>query len=138
MIARVVRAILPLALVLAGAALVAYGARSHRQEVVGQEEIKAPSIPQADQAAEDSGDPSVPPPGMPGVPPGPALPWLAGPTPPPMQADGPEGDGPRIQEFLIEESEPQLIKEVTVGGLVLAVGRLKRTYVGDTPSLCPT
>jgi len=37
------------------------------------------------------------------------------------------------------ESEPQLIREVTVGGVTLSdAGEIKRTYAGKPPSLCPT
>jgi len=40
----------------------------------------------------------------------------------------------------IDESEPALIREVTVGGLRRSLsGELERTYgEGETPSLCPT
>jgi hypothetical protein len=40
----------------------------------------------------------------------------------------------------LQEAEPQLIKEVTVGGVTLADGgEVHRTYKGlDMPSLCPT
>lgn len=38
-----------------------------------------------------------------------------------------------------EEPEWAIVHEVTVGGVVrLANGRLKRTYTGKPPSLCPT
>jgi hypothetical protein len=54
--------------------------------------------------------------------------------------------GPAVQEApqyiatVLQESEPQLIQEVTVGGLMLAAdGRIQRTYKGfEIPSLCPT
>ena len=37
------------------------------------------------------------------------------------------------------ETEPQLIREVTVGGVTLSdAGEIKRTYAGKPPSLCPT
>lgn len=36
-------------------------------------------------------------------------------------------------------SEPKIIREVTIGGLIrLPTGMLKRTYSGQSPSLCPT
>jgi len=40
----------------------------------------------------------------------------------------------------IDESEPALIREITVGGLRRdPSGKLERTYgEGETPSLCPT
>lgn len=38
-----------------------------------------------------------------------------------------------------KEPEWAIVREVTVGGVVLlADGRLKRTYTGQPPSLCPT
>jgi len=43
-------------------------------------------------------------------------------------------------EKTIQESEPALIREITVGGLRRnPAGKLERTYgEGETPSLCPT
>jgi hypothetical protein len=39
----------------------------------------------------------------------------------------------------LEESEPGLMRDVSVGGVVLLPsGELKRTYSGKAPSLCPT
>jgi hypothetical protein len=39
----------------------------------------------------------------------------------------------------LDQSEPHLIREVTVGGVTrLENGRLQRTYVGEAPSACPT
>ena len=39
----------------------------------------------------------------------------------------------------VEEPEWAIVREVTIGGIVrLADGRLKRTYTGKPPSLCPT
>jgi len=37
------------------------------------------------------------------------------------------------------ETEPQLIREVTIGGVTRTnTGEVKRTYSGKAPSLCPT
>lgn len=37
------------------------------------------------------------------------------------------------------ESEPRLVREVTIGGLArVKSGMLKRTYTGSGPALCPT
>ena len=36
------------------------------------------------------------------------------------------------------EGEPKLVREVTIGGLVLSDGVLRRTYSGQPPSMCPT
>ena len=43
-------------------------------------------------------------------------------------------------EKTLEESEPALIREITVGGLRRnPSGKIERTYgEGETPSLCPT
>jgi len=45
-----------------------------------------------------------------------------------------------VAEKTLQESEPALIREVTVGGLRRSLsGELERTYgEGETPSLCPT
>ena len=52
------------------------------------------------------------------------------------QAEPPAAEAART----IDESEPALIREVTVGGLRRnPAGELERTYgEGETPSLCPT
>lgn len=45
------------------------------------------------------------------------------------------------EKILVAQQEPEwkVVREVTVGGLVLlADGMLKRTYSGRPPSLCPT
>lgn len=34
--------------------------------------------------------------------------------------------------------EPELIKEVSVGGLERRDGKLHKTYTGQSPSVCPT
>ena len=40
---------------------------------------------------------------------------------------------------LIQESEPALIRDMTVGGVALnKAHKLERTYSGKAPSLCPT
>jgi hypothetical protein len=38
----------------------------------------------------------------------------------------------------IKESEPDLVREVTVGGVTLDSGEIKRTYSGKPLSKCPT
>jgi hypothetical protein len=68
-----------------------------------------------------------PPPGF-GVP-GPDAPFWA-PRPPPVATTRTIGIG---------QSEPQIVRDITVGGLVrLETGELKRTYTGKAPSLCPS
>jgi hypothetical protein len=46
----------------------------------------------------------------------------------------------KTTEILHLESEPKVVLEVTVGGVVLAdSGRIERTYTGEEgPALCPT
>jgi len=73
----------------------------------------------------------LPPPGdglAPGMPPPFGLP-----APPPIKV---------IQTVVtvIEEPEPRVVREVSVGGVTLALsGEIKRTYSGEEgPSLCPT
>lgn len=71
---------------------------------------------------------------------------MAGPG---VEGQMPESDNPFASEFTQkvkqtiilthQESERQLTREVTFGGVVrLASGELRRTYTGDPPSLCPT
>jgi len=52
------------------------------------------------------------------------------------QAEPPAAEGART----IDEPEPALIREITVGGLRRnPSGKIERTYgEGETPSLCPT
>ena len=52
------------------------------------------------------------------------------------QAEPPAAEAART----IDESEPALVREITVGGLRRnPAGELERTYgEGETPSLCPT
>jgi hypothetical protein len=78
-----------------------------------------------------------------------------GPQPPqaPPWAAGPESQPPGIQvtetrkvtrsvpvTTVHDVLEPELVREVTVGGVVLESGELRRTYSGGEPppSLCPT
>lgn len=101
----------------AGGGLVCYGLSYHEQKVVTvvEKEVTPPD-PFADMQM--SG-----PPGM-----GPDMP-----PPPPMEKE----------TILIEESEIEpesvLVREVTVGGLMLNPdGVLERTYTGAPPAFCPT
>jgi len=44
-----------------------------------------------------------------------------------------------LEPQLIAESEPRLIRDVTVGGVVrLQTGEIQRTYAGEAPTACPT
>ncbi len=52
---------------------------------------------------------------------------------------GPPGFAPVYQTITMSESEPDLVREVTYAGVTrLPTGEIKRTYVGQPPSLCPT
>jgi hypothetical protein len=57
-------------------------------------------------------------------------------SPPPMRKQTVQ----KTEEVTIYLPEPAIVKDVSVGGLVLAAksGQLKRTYSGKAPSLCPT
>ncbi len=104
------RAVVPVLLLAIGVTLIVVGGGFHSREVLAQVEQKAPKIPDINLNR-------------------PA--W--------MQAPVPVASGPRYVATWLQESEPVLIKEITVGGLALASdGRIKRTYSGDMPSLCPT
>ena len=46
---------------------------------------------------------------------------------------------PVYQTIAFIETEPELVREVTYGGVTrLPDGQTKRTYTGKPPSLCPT
>lgn len=95
------------------------------------------------------GAPPVPGPGPEGVPPGQGfdgmqpgppgtpgfLPGMAAMFMPPFSKKTFPGEP---LERTIPEGEPKLVRDVTVGGLVLSDGVLRRTYMGKPPSLCPT
>jgi hypothetical protein len=138
---RFVRAVVPLLVLIGGIASVYYGARYNAQEVVEEQEIKvpiAPPTPFGPMAPPEEqppfGDPSPfgQPPPFGNEPPLMEPSPLLGPAPFPMEV---------TETVLIgkDESELQLIREVTFGGVVLlASGELRRTYSGAPPSLCPT
>ncbi|MGA2030925.1 MAG: hypothetical protein ABSG68_01605 [Thermoguttaceae bacterium] len=126
----VARAVLPVALCLGGIACLVYGTRSHTLTVVAEEEVEI-SIP-------------VPVPfrSLPfGAPAGGLPPSLGAPFPP-SPPGGPSFMMRKVKQIeLVEmsQSEPALVREVTIGGVVLAEdGRLHRTYRGAAPALCPT
>jgi hypothetical protein len=51
----------------------------------------------------------------------------------------PPGFAPLYQTITMTETEPELVREVTFGGVTrLPTGDVKRTYTGKPPSLCPT
>lgn len=120
--ATIKRAIVPLLLLICGVASLIYGAKFHATPVVQQKEVEVPIAPS-----------ELFPPPLFGEPPLPGEPAPFG-EPPPFLTQAKE-------TILIaeDELEPAIIRDVTVGGLVLlASGELKRTYSGEAPSLCPT
>jgi hypothetical protein len=146
--AIILRAIVPLMLLVAGIVSAIYGVKHHTVEVVQEheEEISipiptpfAPGPPGPDGQPFGEGPPG--PGGEPfaeGQPPG-GEPPMDGPPPfwqpPPMFAK-------MIKKTIVttDEPEPKIIREVSVGGVALAEsGEIKRTYSGDEgPALCPT
>ena len=51
----------------------------------------------------------------------------------------PDDESPSGQTENIQLSEPDITRDVTVGGLVrLSTGVIKRTYTGEPESFCPT
>ncbi len=135
------RATAPLVLVLAGVASLVYGCGYHSAIVSSEHEVEIDLSP---------------PPGM-GMPGGMGLPFEPGFEPPgfgpsgagfgdPWLEEPPAGMAPPQQGLTIrdtvvvseEAAEPQLIREITYGGVRWDAGRLWRTYTGEPPSLCPT
>ena len=123
--AMIRRAGFPVLLLLGGAALLAYGAKFHSLPVVEEQEIEETIVP-----------PSRPEPEA-----------RLEPHPPTVEKQI------RIRRVTKSESEPTLIREMTVGGvalareesiisifgvILLASGELEQTYSGEVPTLCPT
>jgi hypothetical protein len=140
------RAMLPVLLIAAGIGSVVYGAMHHTVPVVEEREEEidiAPPTPFGPEfpgeGPQMGGPPEFGPPGF--GPPGFGPPEFGPP------GFGPPGFGPPSQltkrkvKILVseDEREPAIIREVTIGGVVLlGPGKLKRTYSGKAPSLCPT
>ena len=98
-------------LILMGAAAIVYAVTGHGITVL---------VPPA-ETAESSAEGETP--GLAVEPPSPAPPQVVG-------AEEPAA---------LVESEPALVREVTVGGVKrLASGDIQRTYSGQAPSQCPT
>jgi hypothetical protein len=125
------RAVVPGLLLSGGLASLIYGALFHEAPVVTEKETETTiDVPLALPPARPFGDgPSFG--ESPSFPGGPLM-----------------GEAPafvkktvkRVDLVTIDESEPSLIREVTVGGVALQKsGELKRTYSGNAgPALCPT
>ncbi len=137
--AVILRVILPGLLIAGGIASVIYGAKYRSVPVVEEreEEISiAPPTPWGPPPMDDEE------PGM-GGPPGFGPPGFGPPgfePPPPFMLPPPHLVKVKKTIFITQdESEPNIIREVTVGGVAfLEPGKLKRTYSGQAPSLCPT
>jgi len=142
------RAIVPLALLVAGIGSAIYGARHHVIPVVQEREeeisipiptLFGPGVPGPEEQPPSGGPPT--PEGAPGA---------EGQTPgrePPMDGPPPMWQPPPefakvIKKTIVttDEPEPKIIREVSVGGVTLAdSGEIKRTYSGEEgPALCPT
>ncbi len=127
------RLILPTAILLLGVGMWVYGARQHTQPVIEEQEMTFlepdPNAPPFDPF----GDP------FPGAPPfdgppefGPPGEFVPPPPPPMIPVTV-------LADVVERNAEPLLIRDVTIGGLVLSdSGELRRTYTGEPPSLCPT
>lgn len=131
----VLRAVVPLVLLVGGIASLVYGVGHHSAVVSVEQEIEIDLAP----------PPGVEPPGFgqPGEGFGPSEPGFGDPAlagPPPWLAPPPELSKVKQKVILSEDaSEPALIREVTFGGVTrLSSGVLWRTYTGVPPSLCPT
>jgi hypothetical protein len=113
------RAILPGILLIGGVASLKYGAMYHFVPVLTEQKTEMTiEIPVAFS--------QIPPP-----------------FPGPQQFDGPPQTRKQViqrtEEITIKESEPALIRDVTVGGVAFnKLRQIKRTYSGKAPSLCPT
>ena len=106
------RRALPLPLFLAGVALLVYGAIFHIIPVLPKQEQK-PVTP-------------APPPQM--ISPFGTFGAIAAPSQPPAPTAQP-----------VQEPEPKIVREVTVGGVARnADGKIERTYTGKPLSQCPT
>jgi hypothetical protein len=115
------RALLPLLVFAGGIGCLVYGIGFHTASVAEEQEIEVPIPP----------PPTFIGPGQPfeGMPGGPAFPGF------------PSFPSKAKEKVIVtaDNSEPRLIRDVTVGGLILlASGEIRRTYSGEAPSLCPT
>ena len=143
----ILRAVVPLALLVAGIGSAIYGTTRHTVAVV-QEHEEEMSIPiPAPFGPGPPGPGGEPFPGGPPMPGGPPDAEGQGPGGPPTDMPPEPWPPPQlftkvIKKIIVttDEPEPKVIREVSVGGLTLAAsGEIKRTYSGDEgPALCPT
>jgi len=142
----ILRTIPPIVLLAGGIAAVIYGAKCRTIPVSVVQKLPPPpppGFPGGPPLEDPFGDPQFGGPqfGDPqfGGPPGPVLPpgMMESIPPPPLRF----WDEKKDTSY---ESEPDLIREVTYGGVALvypaesAPAEIRRTYTGDAPSLCPT
>ncbi len=126
------RGILPALLLACGIASLTYGVKHHSEEVFVEQEIEIsiemPEMPMT--APEFGGEQEFG--GEPG---------FDGP-PSDMMFPGPPPEMQKVKQIvMIGQDDPEmvLVRDVTIGGLVLLPsGELQRTYTGKPPSLCPT
>ncbi|MCC6125018.1 MAG: hypothetical protein IT426_08655 [Pirellulales bacterium] len=113
------RAVLPLLSIIAGVAALVYGVRFHVLPVIEERESEITV--------------NVPEPFSPMQPSFPGMDPQAGPPQFRKQT------ATKITEEILPLAEPALIRDATIGGIVLSEAReLKRTYRGAPPLLCPT
>jgi hypothetical protein len=119
MLITIRRAVLPLLLLIGGIAAIVYGVMFHNVPVLEDHESEI-SI-------------QVPATFSPGRPPFPGMDMMNG---PPQFV---KKTVRKKSEEAIKLAEPALIRDATIGGIVLNdAGKLKRTYSGKPPALCPT
>ena len=123
---RTARAVLSVVLILGGAGLIVYGAKYNVVTVYVEEEITPPAPPR----------PPVPPPSssfLDRLRPGRGVP------PPPFLAPPPAPLPAKLKVLhRFEDREPVIVRDVTVGALARADGRILRTPLGEGQALCPT
>ncbi|MBN2216198.1 MAG: hypothetical protein JW719_02350 [Pirellulales bacterium] len=144
---------MPIAILVAGIISVGYGVWGHMVPIV-----QKPEKPEATESeAEAEEPPPPPPPADPWMNGPPSDPWMSGPPSDPWM-NGPPPDEPPPEEEpdetadeepaakppeekILDEPEPVLIREVTVGGVSRsASGQIVRTYAANEKpaALCPT
>ncbi len=113
------RAVVPLLLVIGGIAVIVYGIKFHLVPALETHKSETTVM----------------------------VPDLSSPRPPPFLGMDPRNELPKFikktvwktTEETIYLAEPAMIRDATFGGLVLnEEKKLKRTYSGKPPSLCPT
>jgi hypothetical protein len=131
------RVMLPLLVLAVGVVVLVHGVKKHTAHVFEEQEIEITIAPPPTPFLQPGGPPGFGgPPGMGG------MPGFDGPpgAMPPFGAPPPELRKVK-QKIFVGKDEPEMaiVRDVTIGGLVLLdSGDLRRTYSGQPPSLCPT